>query len=114
MRKDVPVILRTNRNAGSFRSASGTSLGDRIADLPQVGSDFLLPPLASVVIPLVTSADLHAGVSLSLVLLEIVVRNGRIAFRLLRRSFCRAGLCCHDYTRVLPLPRCKPEAAACQ
>src|SRR5439155_24281543 len=90
MREDVPMVLGTNRDAGSFRSASGTSLGHRIADLPQVGSDFLFLPLALVVIPLVTSADLHARIALSVVLLELVVRNGEIALCLIYRLVRRA------------------------
>src|SRR5204863_6259899 len=36
MCEDVPVILRANRHAGSFGSASGTPLGHRVPDLPQV------------------------------------------------------------------------------
>src|ERR671937_2580356 len=95
MRKEVPVVLRTDRNAGSFRSVSRASLGHRVADLPQVGGDFLFPPLALVVVPLVTSADLHARISLSLMLFEVVVRDRRIALRLVLRFSRRAGLWCH-------------------
>ena len=40
MCEDVPTVLRANRNAGSFRSASGTALGHGISDLPQVGVIF--------------------------------------------------------------------------
>src|SRR5215203_3196819 len=102
MREDVPVVLGTDRDAGSFRSTSGSSLRHRIADLPQVGSDFRLLPLATVVVPLMTSADLHARIALSLVLLELVVRNDEVALRLVRRSLCRAGLCGHDSPCVVP------------
>src|SRR5438132_1595093 len=96
MREDVPMVLGTKRDAGSFRSASGTPLGYRIADLPQVGSDFRFLPLALVVIPLVTSADLHARIAPSLVLLELVVRNGETVFWFAHRLLRRAGLCRHD------------------
>jgi hypothetical protein len=67
MREHVPVVLRPNRNAGSFWSASRTSLGHRISDLPKVRRDFLFFPLAWVVTPLVAAADLHACIPLSCV-----------------------------------------------
>src|SRR6266545_454224 len=67
MRDNIPVVLGANRHARSFWRASRASLGYRVADLPQVGSDLRFLPFAPVVIPLVTSPDLHAGISLSLV-----------------------------------------------
>src|SRR5438034_8286861 len=112
MREHVPVILGADRDAGSLGSASCTSLGHRIPDLPQVGSDFGFLPLASVVIPLVTSADLHARISLSFVLLELVVRDGAIALWLVRRLLRRAGPCRHRHSCVFALGRCKQEATA--
>src|SRR5690349_4025606 len=95
MREDVPVILGADGHAGSFRSAPGAPLGHGVADLPQVGRDLLFLPLAPVVIPLVTSADLHPRITLALVLLEFVVGNGEIAFGLGGRLFRRAALYAH-------------------
>src|SRR5205823_5329847 len=98
MGDDVPVVLGAHWNSGSFRSASGASLGHGVADLPQVGSNLLFLPLALVVIPFVTSADLHARISLALVLLEFVEGNGEIALGLVPGLFRRARLGCHAHS----------------
>ena len=65
------MVLGADRDSRSFRCASGTSFRHRIADLPQVWRDFCFFPLAWIVVPLVTAANLHAGIALTFVLLEL-------------------------------------------
>src|SRR5947208_13429227 len=104
MRQDVPVVLRADRNTRPFGSAARSALGHRVADLPEIGGDLRFLPLTLVVIPLVTAADLHAGVPASLVRLELVVGNARVA----RAAFLRAALCGHG--SLPPLSRGKWQA----
>src|SRR5256885_6220723 len=56
VRQHVPVVRRADGNARAFRSSAGAAFGDRVADLPKIGSDLLFLPLALVVVPLVTAA----------------------------------------------------------
>src|SRR3954470_1864237 len=56
--------------------------------------------------PLVAPSDFHAGVALSLVLLEFVVRNGGIALPAVGRRLCRAALFGHGHSYV---PWCKSK-----
>src|SRR5207302_11065550 len=67
MGEDIPVVFSAHGNAGSFRGVSGAPLGHVERDLPEIGRDLLLFPLALVVTPLVAPADLHAGIPLALV-----------------------------------------------
>src|SRR2546423_1762282 len=86
-RHGVPVVLRVDGNARPFGSSASPPFGHRVADLPEIGGDLLFLPFALVVIPLVTAADLHAGIPASLVALELVIRDGHVALAaLLRRA----------------------------
>src|SRR5437899_867510 len=65
--------------ARALRRPPLPSLDDRVLELPFVRGDLLLGPIARVVAPLVAAADLHAGVALALVFLELVVGRVRHA-----------------------------------
>src|SRR5207237_8948673 len=82
MSEDVPVVRGANGRARALRRPPLPPLDDRVLELPLVGSDLLLGPVACVVAPLVTATDLHAGVALAFMLLELVVRRSRHAVNL--------------------------------
>src|SRR5207248_10750562 len=71
--KNIPAIRSTYRRTRALRRPPLPALDDRVLELPLVRRDLLLGPLAGVVLPFVAAADLHAGVALALVLLELVV-----------------------------------------
>src|SRR5438105_269851 len=73
VREDVPVVRRAEGRTRAFRRPSLPPLDDRILELPLVGRDLLLRPVPGLVLPFVTAADLHAGIALALMLLELVV-----------------------------------------
>src|SRR5437899_1971019 len=73
VREDVPVVRRAEGRTRAFRRPSLPPLDDRILELPLVWRDLFLRPVPRVVLPFVTAADLHAGVALALMLLELVV-----------------------------------------
>jgi hypothetical protein len=83
--EDVPVVLGADGHTGALGRTARAALGNGVADLPQVGRDLLFLPPARIVVPRMGAADLHAGVALALVFLELVVGNGLVTGALLRR-----------------------------
>src|SRR5439155_7758111 len=75
---DVPVVRRPDRYARPLRGLPGPPLRHGIGDLPQVGGNLLFLPFPPVVVPLMASTDLHAGVLLPLEFPELVVSDRNI------------------------------------
>src|SRR5436190_2577033 len=100
MGDNVPVILRADRNTRSLGRLPGSSLGDRVVDLPLIGRDFFLVPNTLIVIPLVPPSDLHARVPASFEFFEPVVGLGVIPLKCCGLGFGDApgALFCHTFS----------------
>src|SRR5438552_3494237 len=75
------MVFGADGHARTFRCFASTPLFHGVLDLPFVGSDFLFLPLPLLVIPFMTSADFHSGITLALKLLNLII--GRSNVRLL-------------------------------
>ena len=86
VREHVPVVLRPDRDTGTFGSMPCTTLRHCIGDLPQVRRDLGFLPVTLVIMPMVTTTDLHASILLLAEFLIPVITFRQVFF--LSYLFC--------------------------
>src|SRR5262245_55668176 len=78
VRENVPVIFGSDRNAGARRGMARPPFRHSIAEFPPLRRNLFLVALALFVVPLVPSADLHAGIFSTRKDFKFIVRLGQI------------------------------------
>src|SRR3954471_9632145 len=59
MRKYIPVVCCSHRDAGSLWRLAGSSFRNGVRDLPEIRRDLGLLPFAFVIIPFMAASDAH-------------------------------------------------------